>query len=154
MLKIIGENIICLNINGSNFNVKAKPSDTLLCILRETLGLTGAKNGCGSGDCNSCTVLMDGWPIKACLTLAVEAIGHKIITIEGLKNEAIQNAFVEKFAIQCGYCTPGMILNSYALIKKHPDASDEIIGEWMESNVCRCTGYSEIKEAIKSVLAK
>lgn len=120
--------------------------------LRGQLGLTGAKPGCENGDCGTCTVLVDGWPVKSCLMLAVEAIGHKITTIEGLKDTPIQKAFIEKWAFQCGYCTPGFIMNCYALSRIHPDASDEIIQEWLQSNLCRCTGYEEIKEAVKSVL--
>lgn len=152
MLKIQGKSIIDINVNNSTKSVAVRPADTLLYVIREQLGLTGAKNGCENGDCDGCTVLLDGWPIKSCLMLAVETIGHHIITIEGLKNEPIQNAFMEKFAVQCGYCTPGMIMNCYALINIYPNATDEIIEEWLESNICRCTGYHEIREAIKSVL--
>ncbi len=151
MLEIKGKNIIDINVNGTIKSVVVRPADTLLYVLREQLGLTGAKNSCENGDCGGCTVLVDDMPIKSCHMLAVEAIGHNITTIEGLKNEPIQNAFVEKFAIQCGFCTPGMIMNCYALTKKYPHATDEIIEEWMESNICRCTGYQEILEAIKSV---
>jgi aerobic-type carbon monoxide dehydrogenase small subunit (CoxS/CutS family) len=152
MLEVRGKSVIELEVNGEKRSVMARPADTLLYALREQLGLTGAKNGCENGDCDACTVLVDGWPVKACLMLAAEAIGHKITTIEGLVNTPIQNAFVEKFAIQCGYCTPGMILNCHALINHHPDATDEIIAEWLVSNICRCTGYQEIRDAVKSVL--
>lgn len=154
MLKVVGKSIITLKINGENKDVMVRPADTLLYTLRELLGLTGTKNGCENGDCDSCTVLLNGLPVKACLMLAVEAIGHEITTIEGIRNSPIQNAFVEKFAIQCGYCTPGMIMNCHALITLHPDATDETIAEWLESNICRCTSYQEIKEAVKSVLQK
>lgn len=152
MLKIEGKSLINLNINNSNKSVLVRPADTLLYIIREQLGLTGTKNGCENGDCDCCTILVDGLPIKSCLMLAVEAIGHNITTIEGLNNTPIQKAFVEKFAIQCGYCTPGFIMNCQGLINAHPDASDDIIEEWLESNLCRCTGYQEIRDAIKSVL--
>lgn len=152
MLQVLNKSMINLKVNGDTVCVAARPADTLLSILRGELGLTGAKNACGNGDCNACTVLMDGWPVSSCLVLAVEAIGHDIMTIEGLNAAPIQNAFAEKFAIQCGYCTPGMILNSHALINIHPDAKEDVINEWLESNICRCTGYHEIKEAIKSVL--
>lgn len=152
MLELKGKSIIELNINGNVKSVAVRPADTLLYILREQLGLTGAKNSCENGDCGTCTILMDGWPMKACLMLAVESIGHKITTIEGLTNTPIQNAFVEKFAVQCGYCTPGMIMNCHALINNFPNANDEIIEEWLESNICRCTGYYEIREAIKAAL--
>ena len=146
MLEIRGKSIIEINVNGDQKSVVVRPADTLLYVLREQLGLTGAKNGCENGDCDGCTVLVDGWPVKACLMLAVEAIDHNITTIEGLRIEPIQSAFVEKFAIQCGYCTPGMIMNCHALVNIHPNE------EWLESNICRCTGYQEIREAVKSVL--
>lgn len=149
-LEIKGKSIIELEINGSIVSVAIRPADTLLYVLREQLGLTGTKNSCETGDCGACTVLIDGRPFKACLLLAVEAIGHAVTTIEGLVNTPIQNAFIEKFAVQCGYCTPGMIVNCHALINTFPNASDETIEEWLESNVCRCTGYQEIREAIKA----
>ncbi|MCK9217922.1 MAG: (2Fe-2S)-binding protein [Firmicutes bacterium] len=152
MIEFHDKSIIELYVNGDLKTVAARPADTLLFILRESLGLTGTKNSCGNGDCNSCTVLLDGWPVKSCLMLAVEAVGHEITTIEGLQDVPMQKAFVEKSAIQCGYCTPGMIINSHALTTIYPDASDEIIEEWLESNICRCTGYKEICEAVKSVI--
>lgn len=152
MLEVLGKSIIEINVNGNMKSVVIRPADTLLYVLREQLGLTGTKNGCENGDCNVCTVLVDGWPVKACLMLAVEAIGHNITTIEGLINTPIQNAFVEKFAVQCGYCTPGMIMNCHALVNIYPDAKDDVIEEWLESNICRCTGYQEIREAVRAVL--
>lgn len=152
MLEVREKGIIDINVNGCNKSVAVRSADTLLYVLREKLGLTGAKNGCENGDCDGCTILLDGWPVKSCLMLAVEAVGHNITTIEGLKNEPIQSAFVERFAIQCGYCTPGMIMNCHALVNLYPDAPDEVIEEWLESNICRCTGYQEIREAVKSVL--
>jgi carbon-monoxide dehydrogenase small subunit len=153
MLEIKGRCIIELNVNGSMKSVPVRAADTLLYVLREQLGLTGAKNGCENGDCGTCTVLVDGWPVKACLMLAAEAVGHNITTIEGLINTPIQNAFVEKFALQCGYCTPGMIMNCHALINICPGAGDMVIDEWLGSNICRCTGYHEIRESVKSVLS-
>lgn len=154
MYKVTGEGQIELNINGEKRKALVRPSDTLLFALRERLGLTGAKPGCENGDCGACTVLVDGWPVKSCLMLAVEASGHQITTIEGLNNAPIQKAFVDKFAFQCGYCTSGFIMNSHGLINIHPDASDDVINEWLQSNICRCTSYQEITEAIKSVLAE
>ena len=154
MLELRGKSIIEIDVNGEMKTVVVRPADTLLFVLREQLGLTGAKDACKNGDCNACTILMDGWPVKACLILAAEAIGHKITTIEGLNNTPIQNAFVEKFAVQCGYCTPGMIMNCHALVNIYPNASAEVIEEWLESNICRCTGYQEIREAIKAVLQR
>lgn len=152
MVKITGKTAISLNINGEEREVIAKPSDILLNTLREQLGLTGAKPGCENGDCGTCTVLVDGWPTKSCLMLTVEAIGKNILTVEGLKNAPIQNAFVENWSFQCGYCTSGFIMVCHALANIHPDANDHVIQQWLQSNICRCTGYEEIKDAIKSVL--
>jgi carbon-monoxide dehydrogenase small subunit len=98
-------------------------------------------------------VLIDGVPLKSCIILAVEAVGHKVTTIEGLRGEPIQKAFVEKRGFQCGYCTSGFIMNCHGLVTNHPDADDEVIEEWLQSNICRCTGYEEIRKAVKSVLA-
>ena len=143
---------IVLHINGEDQNVTVRAADTLLFTLRGKLGLTGAKPGCLNGDCGACTVSIDGWPMKSCLMLAVEAVGKKVTTIEGLKESPIQRAFVENFAFQCGYCTPGFIMNCHSLIEQHPDADDKTIKEWLSSNICRCTGYAEIEKAVKSVL--
>ncbi len=154
MMEVCGNTVIEISINGDLRNVVVRPADTLLFVIRERLGLTGTKNSCGNGDCDSCTILIDGWPAKACLTLAVEAIDHEITTIEGLRGVPMQQAFVENFAIQCGYCTPGMITNAHALTTIYPKATDEIIEEWLESNICRCTGYHEILGAIKMVLTQ
>lgn len=115
--------------------------------------LTGAKFACGTGDCGACTLLMDGQPVKACLVLAVEAVGHEITTIEGLPLVPMQQAFVGKFATSCGYCIPGFILNAHSLAVNRPDADDATIAEWLDSNLCRCMSYSEIRDAVKSVLA-
>ncbi len=154
MLKIEEKTVITLNINGENKDVLINPSDTLLYIIREQLGLTGAKLGCENGDCGACTVLVDGWPIKSCLMLAAEAIDHQITTIEGLKNTSIQKSFVENWGFQCGYCTSGFLLVCHALATIHPDADEYIIEQWLESNICRCTSYEEIKTAIKAILNK
>lgn len=145
---------IVLNVNGEIHMVTVRSADTLLFVLRSKLGLTGAKPGCLNGDCGACTVNVDGWPMKSCLMLAVEAVGKKITTIEGLQDTPIQKAFVENFAFQCGYCTSGFIMNCHSLIEQHPEADDDRIREWLESNICRCTGYAEIEKAIKSVLAQ
>lgn len=152
MDQVLTKSLINLNVNNESKSVAVRPSDTLLYTLREQLGLTGAKNSCENGDCNACTVLVDGWPVKSCLVLAVEMRGHEITTIEGLKDTPIQKAFLEKFAVQCGFCTPGFIMNSHALITIHPDAGEDEINEWLQSNLCRCTSYKEIKEAVRSVL--
>jgi aerobic carbon-monoxide dehydrogenase small subunit len=152
MIALRGNVELKLNINNEIRGVIVRPADTLLRVLRDQLGLTGAKPGCENGDCGTCTVLVDGWPIKSCIMLAVEAEGHKITTIEGLKDAPIQRAFIEKWAFQCGYCTPGFIMNCHGLVNIHPDADDEIIEEWLQSNICRCTSYEEIREAVKVVL--
>ena len=145
---------IILDINGEKRSIMVRSADTLLYAIRGKLGLTGAKPGCLNGDCGACTVNIDGRPMKSCLMLAVEADGKKVTTIEGLENTPIQQAFVENFAFQCGYCTPGFIMNCHSLIEQHPDADDNLIKEWLESNICRCTGYAEIEKAVKSVLRK
>lgn len=145
--------VVNLLVNGTSKDVMIRSSDTLLCILRDQLGLTGAKYACGNGDCGACTVLVDGKPMHSCLLLAIEASNSGITTIEGLNHSPVRKAFVDNWAIQCGYCTPGFIVNGHALVTDHPDADDEVIEEWLQSNLCRCTGYQEIKDAIKSVLA-
>lgn len=146
--------IIDLHVNGNLRTVTVRSADTLLYAIRGKLGLTGAKPGCLNGDCGACTMNVDGWPMKSCLMLAIEAVGKNVTTIEGLKNTPIQQAFIENFAFQCGYCTPGFIMNCHSLIINHPDADDATIKEWLESNICRCTGYTEIEKAVKSVLEK
>lgn len=153
MFKILEPTVLTLNINGEDRDVLVKPSDILLFTLRNELGLTGAKPGCENGDCGACTVLVDGWPVKSCLMLTVEAIGKEILTVEGLKNAPIQKAFVENFAFQCGYCTSGFLMVCHALSKIRPNADDAEIQDWLQSNLCRCTGYAEIEDAVKSIMA-
>jgi aerobic-type carbon monoxide dehydrogenase small subunit (CoxS/CutS family) len=154
MLEILDSKVITLNINGEDRKVSIKPSDILLYTLRNNFGLTGPKPGCENGDCGACTVLVDGWPVKSCLMLTVEAIGKKILTVEGLKEAPIQKAFVEEYGFQCGYCTSGFLMVCHSLSKIHPDADDAVIQEWLQSNICRCTGYEEISIAVKSILNK
>ncbi|HJF34279.1 MAG TPA: (2Fe-2S)-binding protein [Sporosarcina psychrophila] len=144
--------IIQLHVNGQTHDAVIRSADTLLHTLREQLGLTGAKQACENGDCGACTVLVNGNPMHSCLSLSIETVNESITTIEGLLNSPVQKAFVEKWAIQCGYCTPGFIVNAHALVENHPDADDEMIDEWLRSNLCRCTGYQEIKEAVKAAL--
>jgi len=139
---------VILSVNGEKRRVAVRPADTLLRVLREKLGLTGAKPGCENGDCGACTVLLDGLPVKSCLILAVEIVGKKITTVEGLKNTAIQQAFLKEGGFQCGYCTSGFLVNAYALLEKHPAPAGEADREWLESNLCRCTGYEGISRAI------
>jgi carbon-monoxide dehydrogenase small subunit len=124
-------------------------------MLRYELGLTGTKKGCEVGDCGSCTVIMDGIPVNSCLVLAMQANGRKITTIEGVETEKgmhpIQKAFVEKGAIQCGFCTPGMILSARSLLENNPNPTEEEIRAGISGNLCRCTGYQKIVDAVKSV---
>jgi carbon-monoxide dehydrogenase small subunit len=138
-----------LRVNGETRLIAARPGDTLLRLLREELGLTGAKLGCENGDCGACTVLIDGRPVKSCMTLAVEMEGREIVTIEGLEDEPLRQAFLEENGYQCGFCTPGMILNAHALLAAHPTPTREEKREWLSSNLCRCTGYEGISKAVE-----
>lgn len=144
--------LVTLRINGMAKEVFVRNAETLLETLRNQLGLIGAKPGCGNGDCGSCTVLINDLPINACHILSVEARSYSITTIEGLKDTKVHEAFINNWAIQCGYCTPGFILNCHALIKQHPSADDKTIDEWLDSNICRCTGYQDIKEVVKGLM--
>lgn len=153
MQKISGNTTITLDVNGENIEVVVKPSDILLNTLRNNLGLTGAKPGCENGDCGACTVLVNGWPVKSCLMLTVESIGKKVTTVEGLKNAPIQNAFVDNWSFMCGYCTSGFLIVCHALANIHPDANDHVIEQWLQSNICRCTGYEEINNAVKLIIS-
>lgn len=152
MFKVEGKSIIELDINGEKKDAAVRPSDILLHVIREQFGLTGAKPSCENGDCGACTVLVDGWPVKSCLMLAVEAIGHKITTVEGLRNAPIQKAFIDNWGFQCGYCTSGFLMVCHSLANIHPDADEYVTEEWLQANICRCTSYEEIRNAIKSVL--
>ena len=143
---------IKLSVNGEQKTVVTDPDRPLLDVLREDLGLTGTKYGCGEGQCRACTVLLDKRPVTSCLTPAKQASGRKITTIEGLAPNgnlhAVQEAFIEEGAMQCGYCTPGMILTTVALLEKNPHPSQEQIVEWMNGNLCRCCGYPNILAAV------
>ncbi len=142
-----------LNVNGRSYLLDTPAARTLLEVLREDLGLTGAKDACGGeGECGACTVLMDGAPVNSCLVLIGQADGRRIVTIEGLSENGrphpIQKAFVEAGAVQCGYCTPGAVIASKALLDRVPHPSDEQIREALAGNLCRCTGYSKILAAV------
>jgi len=142
-----------LYVNGSSHSLKTSAARTLLDVLREDLGLTGAKDACGGeGECGACTVLMDGEPVNSCMVLIGQADGHQIETIEGLSQNGqphpIQTAFVEAGAVQCGYCTPGAVIASKALLDRDPHPSDDQIREALAGNLCRCTGYSKILAAV------
>lgn len=149
------KHVITLNVNGDPYTVSVDPSQTLNEVLREELNLTGVKLGCGSGDCGACTVLMDGRAVSSCLTLAVEAEGKDILTVEGLapsgeKLHVIQEEFIDKGAIQCGFCTAGMEMSALHLLNKNPSPTETDIREALSGNLCRCTGYAKIVEAISS----
>ncbi len=144
---------ITIYVNGQTHELLVKPSASLLDVIREDLGLTGAKEGCGVGECGACTVIMDGETVNACLILAVEANGRQITTIEGLANgeelHPIQQAFVDVGGLQCGFCTPGMVLSAKALLDKNPHPSDDEIRKGLEGNFCRCTGYTKIIASVR-----
>jgi carbon-monoxide dehydrogenase small subunit len=144
--------IIQLMVNGEEYEVAVAPNRTLLEVLRDDLYLTGTKEGCGEGACGTCTVLLDGKPIRSCLTLAIEVQGREITTIEGLasmgKLHPVQKAFVEYGAIQCGFCAPGMILTTKALLDENPSPTEQEARQAISGNVCRCTGYAKIVEAM------
>lgn len=144
---------ITINVNGQTHELLVKPSASLLDVIREDLGLTGAKEGCGVGECGACTVIMDGETVNACLILAVEANGRQVTTIEGLANgeelHPIQQAFVDVGGLQCGFCTPGMVLSTKALLDRNPNPSDDEIRKGLEGNFCRCTGYTKIIASVR-----
>ena len=144
--------LINTTVNNVPYEIAVASNRTLADALRYDLGFTGVKKGCEIGDCGACTVLMDGMPVFSCLTLAVEADGHNILTIEGVADgldlHPIQKAFVEIGAIQCGFCTPGMVLNAYALLKQNPNPTEAEVRRAISGNLCRCTGYQKIVEAI------
>ncbi len=149
--------LIKLNVNGNDYEVAVRPGTTLLDLLREELRLTGTKKGCELGDCGACTVIMEGKPVNSCLVLALEADGKYVTTIEGItigkELHPIQHAFVEKGAIQCGYCTPGMIVRTKALLDENQDPTEDEIRKALSGNLCRCTGYTKIFEAVESAKA-
>jgi len=143
---------VTLNINGDKYNINVRADEILLDVLRERLKLTATKKGCGSGDCGACTILMDGLAVNSCLVLAVEATEKEITTLESLSNgnklHTLQKAFLDHGAVQCGFCTPGMIMSAKALLDKIPNPSEDEIKEAIKGNICRCTGYKKIIEAI------
>ncbi|MBA7560017.1 Carbon monoxide dehydrogenase small chain [subsurface metagenome] len=145
--------LIKLKVNGSEEEVVVEPWWSLARVLRDELNLTGTKIGCGEGDCGACTVLIDGKAVKSCIYLAMKARGKDIVTIEGLKGEngeldPLQQAFIEHFAVQCGYCTPGMIITAKALQIENSDPTEEEVKKALDGNLCRCTGYAKIIEAV------
>ena len=149
--------LLTCTVNGAAQTVLADPRDTLLDLLRERVGLTGTKEGCGNGNCGTCTVLVDGAPVNACLMLALEAPGHDILTIEGVSGPGglhpIQQALVEHGGTQCGFCTPGIVLSAKALLDDNPAPTPQEIRHAIAGNLCRCTGYDKIVEAIAASAA-
>lgn len=146
--------LIKLDINGDTYEVAVKPQELLVDVLRDKLGLTGTKRGCGSGRCGACTVLVDGKAIRSCLTKVRKVQGKKITTIEGLAKDGmldpLQEAFIEHGAVQCGFCTPGMIMTAKAFLSENPSPSTDEIKRALSGNICRCTGYIKIIEAIEA----
>lgn len=148
--------LVVLEINGWTYEIPVEPRDLLVDVIRKKVGLNGTKKGCGQGDCGACTVLINGEPVLSCITLAIACQGKKITTIEGLaaadgKLHPIQQSFVDHGAVQCGFCTPGMILTSKALLDKNPKPSEDEIKRGLAGNICRCTGYKKIVEAVSAV---
>lgn len=143
-----------LTVNGTLYKLDVQPWETLVEVIRDDLGLTGTKEGCGLGECGACTVIMDGRAVNSCLVLAAEADGKQITTIEGLadgdKLHPIQQAFVNHGGLQCGFCTPGMIMSAKALLDEKPSPSEEEIRKGIAGNICRCTGYTKIIESVKA----
>lgn len=144
--------LVRFRLNGRPVEVDVHSGRRLLDLLREDLGLTGTKEGCGEGECGACTVIVDGKPRLACLTLAIQVEGKEVITVEGLSREGklhpLQEAFVETAGVQCGFCTPGFLLAAQALLLKNPNPTREEVREWLGGNLCRCTGYEQIVEAV------
>ncbi len=143
---------VTLMVNRQELTAEVKANLTLMELLRDVLGKPGTKVGCETGDCGACTVLLDGEPVNSCLVLAVEVEGRSVTTIEGLEKEGrlddVQEAFIQHGAVQCGYCSPGMILSGRALLDRNPDPTEDEVREAISGNLCRCTGYIKIVEAI------
>lgn len=145
--------VVTCNINGHEEQFLCEPRQTLLGVLRDTLDMTGTKEGCSNGNCGACTVILDGRPVVSCLVLAVECEGSRVETIEGVaqpdKLAPVQNAFLENAALQCGICTPGIIMQTQALLKDNPNPTEEEIRFYLAGNLCRCTGYDKIVKAVQ-----
>jgi carbon-monoxide dehydrogenase small subunit len=156
MLEAITKKIIHMVVNGQDREVEVRPNELLVDVLRERLRLTGTKTGCEAGDCGACTVLINGKPTLSCLTLAIECHGKEILTIEGVGDaengdlHPLQKAFVEHYGVQCGFCTPAMILTAKALLDKNPNPNQNEIKEAINGVICRCTGYVQIVESIQA----
>jgi aerobic carbon-monoxide dehydrogenase small subunit len=144
---------IKFKVNGTEYDIDADPGKRLLDVLREDIGLTGTKEGCGEGECGACTVILDGLAVNSCLVMIGQAGGKEIITVESLEKDGeldrLQKAFISNGAVQCGYCTPGMLMSSKALLMKNPHPTEEEIRVAISGNLCRCTGYTKIVAAVK-----
>ncbi len=151
----MNKTILNITVNGDKLELAVAPNSTLLEALRDQLGLTGTKEGCSEGVCGSCTVLMNGFPVRSCITLALEAEGAEIVTIEGLsagrdRLHPVQQAFIDAGAVQCGFCTPGMVLTASALLERNPSPTEDDVKTALAGNFCRCTGYTKILDAVMS----
>ena len=148
---------VSFKVNGEPHDAEVWEGESLLYVLRERLGLPGSKNACEQGECGSCSVLLDGRLVCACLVLAAQAEGHEVLTVEGLAEEGqlhrVQEAFVEAGAVQCGFCTPGLVVAAVDLLERNPDPADDEIREALSGNLCRCTGYAKIIDAVKLAAA-
>jgi carbon-monoxide dehydrogenase small subunit len=151
----MAKQIFILNVNGRDHELYTEPNQTLLQVVRDELRYTGAKEGCGTGDCGACTMMVDGKIVTSCLVLAPDAAGSEIVTIEGLADgeqlHPLQQAFIDHGSVQCGFCIPGMILSGAALLKENPNPTRDEIKRGIAGNLCRCTGYLKIVDAIESV---
>src|SRR5512137_239584 len=149
---------ITINVNGKQKRFDVEPHTLLLNLIRDEMSLTGTKYGCGIGECGACTVLLDGDAVLACMMLAVDADGHRVDTVEGLsdgnKLHPIQQAYLDEGAVQCGFCTPGFIMSTKALLDKNPNPDEAEIREYLNGNICRCTGYVNIVKAVQSAAVK
>ena len=147
--------LLTMTLNGQEVTVEIEPSDLLAYVLRDKLGLTGTKIGCDEGECGACTVVLDGQAVDSCLLPAMKADGCEVVTVEGLAKDGelapLQQAFIDKGAVQCGYCTPGLLMSAKALLDENPHPSEQEIKDAIAGNLCRCTGYLKVVEAIKKV---
>lgn len=149
----MAKHAIRVTVNGVEEQLEVPPNLTLLQMLRDKLALTGTKNGCSAGECGACTVMMNGEPVNSCMVLAVEADGAQVVTVEGLSQngqlDPLQEAFIAEGGVQCGFCTPGMLISARALLNRKPNPSEEDIREALVGNLCRCTGYTRIVRAVQ-----